>query len=718
LYATYGVSLKLFFITLQESDGSLVGSYYKSNNDCSNVNGAALSNNAVYGAAFCSSNWILVRYDISTDTFSSFYLSLGGILTIKGSSTSSEIKFYGVKSTKCWLSTLYFAKIASHSDFTADTTSLAMSVATGHSFNNAADTLSTLTSSTFTLNTSPGSASVTYQELAGNSWTENIVYYTSEETISMNSADTFSKSPDVTCSTTGQTVTYSLSGYGEGSVLSWITIDASTGVISGTTPNVQTKTSFLTYIDSTSSEFTGTSQKLLTIQVSPPSVDTKNTTLVSRIATYIVLSLVIFCIVLATMNSLISGTFYLTTWKVIMQVQMIFVVLLIEPNPTEHILYFLEWLNFSLINFNFLPLAEISFLADWMDFEQTNESLKAMDLESRSTVLNHVSFFVVFLVLAFIHLIVELVFKLVKTKEIQTGRFSLSAIKTDLLHLFRYVLYVRLIWLAATSLLLSSVKELDAFEFENAASSFSTVVALGVFIAFCIFILVALLYNVLAMKYFEQGKEFVFMEFFSGIKNSPIAMTFTPVHLLRKVIFISIILFISAGDRITAYAVILTLQVVYCVFVMIIRPFRNLYDNLILMVNEVFIAAYIIIIVGLDFYNEWTDLAAELFLFTIVLNFLIVLGLLVANLIKSILYPRKGTAADPAESSTEKDINREESYKESKMVGLSQFNKQPAEESQDQPDVESPYSKKQGRSLKKLDTSVFSSKRKTINIAL
>jgi hypothetical protein len=107
-----------------------------------------------------------------------------------------------------------------------------------------------------------------------------------------------------------------------------------------------------------------------------------------------------------------------------------------------------------------------------------------------------------------------------------------------------------------------------------------------------------------------------------------------------------------------------------------------------------------------------------LFLFTIVLNFLILLGLLVANLIKSILYPRKGAAADPAESSTEKDINREESYKESKMAGLSQFNKQPAGESQDQPDVENPDSKKQGRSLKKLDTSVFSSKRKTINIAL
>lgn len=256
----------------------------------------------------------------------------------------------------------------------------------------------------------------------------------------------------------------------------------------------------------------------------------------------------------------------------------------------------MEWLNFSLVNFNFLPFAEIPFLADWMDFEQTNESLRAMDLESRSTVLNHVSLFTIFLVLGLIHLIVELVFKLVKTKGEETGRFSFSAIKTDILYIFRYALYVRLIWLAATSLLLSSAKELDAFEFENAASSISTVVAFGVFISFCAFILVALIYYSLTIKSFDPESKFLLMELFSGLKNSSIARVFTPIHLLRKIIFVSIILFTSAGDRIAAYAAVLTLQIFYCAFAALTRPFKNLYDNLIAIVNEVFIAVYIAII--------------------------------------------------------------------------------------------------------------------------
>lgn len=201
-----------------------------------------------------------------------------------------------------------------------------MSVATGHTFTSEADTLSSLTSHTFSVNTSPGTSAVTYQEQTANSWTENIVYYTSGETISIYPANTFYSSPDVTCSTTGQTVTYALSAYNEGSVPSWVTIDASTGVVSGTAPDVQSETSFMVYIDSTSAEFTGTSQKLLIIKVSSP-LETKNTTLLSRIATYIALSLVILCLILATVNSLALGRYYLTTWKVLMQVQMIFVVI-------------------------------------------------------------------------------------------------------------------------------------------------------------------------------------------------------------------------------------------------------------------------------------------------------------------------------------------------------------------------------------------------------
>jgi hypothetical protein len=596
ILATYGAPSKLFLITLQESDGSLVGSFYKSNQDCTFIYDAVINNNVVYGGAFCNSQWILLRYDTSADTFSTFYVSSGNIYNIRGSSTSSEIKLYGSKSNQCWVSTLYFDKIASHNDFTADSSSFAMPIATGHSFNGATDTLSALITVTTATGTNAGYSSTTYQEQTANSWTENIVHYTSKETISIYPTNAFYSSFELTCSTTGKTVTYALSGYNGGNVPAWIQIDASTGVVSGTAPDVQSETQFMVYIDSTSAEPTATTQKLLTIQVSAPFF-TYNTTLVSRIATYISLSLVILCLILATVNSIIFGTFYLTTWKVFMQVQMILVVLLLEPNPTGHIIYFLEWHNFSLANFNFIPFAEIPFLSNWMDFEQTNDSLRAMDLESRSTVLNHVSLFSVFLVFIFIHMIVELLFKLVKTNEGKAGRFSFSSIKTDVLYLFRYVLYVRLIWLAATSLLLSSANEMDVFEFENSASSISTVLAFILFIAFGIFILVLFFYCALVMKNFESGSKFVFMEFFSGIKNSSIARVFTPMHLLRKIIFISTILFTSTGDRIAAYAVVLALQVAYCAFVTTVRPFVNHYDNLIMIVNEVFIAAYICIIV-------------------------------------------------------------------------------------------------------------------------
>jgi hypothetical protein len=92
--------------------------------------------------------------------------------------------------------------------------------------------------------------------------------------------------------------------------------------------------------------------------------------------------------------------------------------------------------------------------------------------------------------------------------------------------------------------------------------------------------------------------------------------------------------------------------------------------------------------------------------------------LLIANLIGSILYSNKERIAEPEENSTEKDMHRENNYKESKVDIRSQFDKQPAEENQDQPDMERSDPKKQGRLSSKLDDSIFKKKKSTITIAL
>ena len=85
---------------------------------------------------------------------------------------------------------------------------------------------------------------------------------------------------------------------------------------------------------------------------------------------------------------------------------------MIDPFIPSNLKDYLESQGFSLVSFNFIPSGDLPLIdipVDWMQSEQTNEVLKSLGIESRSTFVNNLSLMLMLGLIAFIHLMLRYV---------------------------------------------------------------------------------------------------------------------------------------------------------------------------------------------------------------------------------------------------------------------------------------------------------------------
>ena len=116
-----------------------------------------------------------------------------------------------------------------------------------------------------------GSGSYTnqsYTYTVSSSATSDVLYQTSDQSLSVVENTSSSETPTLTCSSSGSTaITYSLSAYNGGTVPSWVSINSSTGTLTVTAPNVSADTEYDFYVDSTISGVANPVKKLIKLTV-------------------------------------------------------------------------------------------------------------------------------------------------------------------------------------------------------------------------------------------------------------------------------------------------------------------------------------------------------------------------------------------------------------------------------------------------------------------
>jgi len=92
---------------------------------------------------------------------------------------------------------------------------------------------------------------------------------------------------------------------------------------------------------------------------------------------------------------------------------MVILMLMIDPFIPQGLRDYMESQDFVMVNFNFIPAADIPLIdipVDWMHSEQTSQAFQALGIESRSTFVNNISLFVTVLFFAFVHFLLRYVF--------------------------------------------------------------------------------------------------------------------------------------------------------------------------------------------------------------------------------------------------------------------------------------------------------------------
>ena len=119
-------------------------------------------------------------------------------------------------------------------------------------------------------------------------------------------------------------------------------------------------------------------------------------------------------------------------------------------------------------------------------------------------------------------------------------------------------------------------------------------------------------------------------EFFRGLQFDGKHKFYTTVLLLRRLIFIVLLITWTSISSRALIVIISLIQVGYVIYLSYIRPYKNLKENLIEILNEFYFLFLIVYLIPINTENEWSTLKENIYLYVLVSNtlviFMIVLG--------------------------------------------------------------------------------------------
>ena len=148
------------------------------------------------------------------------------------------------------------------------------------------------------------------------------------------------------------------------------------------------------------------------------------------------------------------------------------------------------------------------------------------------------------------------------------------------------------------AMLLSATSEVYVMEINSVASCVSFITALLVLFASIVLPILAFKVFWRYRKNFNPEKKFILMEFIADLRNAKAARIYMAVLLIRRIVFVILVIFLIESPREFIYIVIISnflipniiaSQLSYILTLIFIRPFENIVNNIIEMVNELFL---------------------------------------------------------------------------------------------------------------------------------
>ena len=320
----------------------------------------------------------------------------------------------------------------------------------------------------------------------------------------------------------------------------------------------------------------------------------------------------------SAVTSLLNSSSISSIWSIINHAQLYFLFLLTRafiPVDVKNVIAKSKIALNPLSFINIGSIGESNFISRNFQFGLSNPILDSFGIESDSTIYNVLYLFLLPLLVAVIHLgiygIHILLFRWITRENWIAKTVKWAVLKIYTILTFGY--YIRFILEINQYLLVSSINEIYNWNTSQSSRIVSLISAVLILIfcfvlIICTFMLSLSSYEVIEETHNKLG------EFYWGIKMQKKNKIHIPLMLSRRMIFISSLICLTSVNSQILIGVLSFLQLLWFVYLVILRPYKEFKGNLIEIIWEMYFLTLLTALIWLNSDEKWTKLSTNMYM--------------------------------------------------------------------------------------------------------
>ncbi|CAI2381146.1 unnamed protein product [Moneuplotes crassus] len=334
--------------------------------------------------------------------------------------------------------------------------------------------------------------------------------------------------------------------------------------------------------------------------------------------------------------SLLNLSSLAAIWSIVNQLQLFLLLLLTKtpfPGDVKALILGNELMQFNLDVLPVRALPKMPEVMDWLKIDQDNAYLETIGVESSTSLLNNFGFALcMFLMLALYPLVMILKLCVDYRNE---KKCSLNYLIILVIDLFNFTIYIRLILGGFQLLLICCISEVIKFELASIPNIISMVFSVLI-LAVCVGTIALSFYIFYSKRDFhDPDKYYKFNEFITGLKNTRYARIYPFLGLMRRTILVIWLLTFTWLECVYLTAGMMTVQILFVLSLVILRPFDRPENNMIEIVNEIIYTSLLSIMIVCDKVDEWSSTVTSIFCYIILANSLVITFIMIGALLIS-----------------------------------------------------------------------------------
>ncbi|CAI2380915.1 unnamed protein product [Moneuplotes crassus] len=363
----------------------------------------------------------------------------------------------------------------------------------------------------------------------------------------------------------------------------------------------------------------------------------------SMVSSNVVTGMVTSSVVLASVSSILSLSSVNSIFSIMNSLQLAILLPLVPDYFSPKVLDLLSGMGFAMFSFDFIKFKDIPFveaISDWVSYPQSDEYLNNLGLRSGSSFVNYLSLMAVIVLVGIIHVGISVCNQCGENSKPRKCKKFINTLFT----FFTFNIYIRVFIQAFLFTSLSILSELYNFNLDTTV----TKVSLGVCVLFCLctsvlFILSFYMYYK-SFPEIDKKKYWPCIEYFNGIKPNNLSKMYSSMFMLVRLMLSSFLILGAAISGSTKGTYFYLVNIGYCLYLAGIRPFENMQDNIIEIINQIIFCCLSVPLSWLNTKESWTpfyeNYYTKMLLVAPVIGSIVCLGFLIKSII-SYIYRRK-----------------------------------------------------------------------------